>query len=174
MEDNLLTIKEVAAIAGVTNQAIYKRLRKENSDIAKFAVEKNGKKYLRKEVLDIIEEKPTPEKSEVEVLREMVDMMKNQITMKDAQISSLQVQNEQLITANRQLTIALESTTESLRAAQALHAGTLQQQILEPEATPTPEAANSKEESAPPETIKETEQEKTEDKKGFFARLFGW
>lgn len=60
----------------------------------------------------------------------------------------------------RELTRALENTTKSLQAAQALHAGTMQQNYLEAEAK-TEEKAD------------EIVTEKKEEKRGFFSRLFG-
>lgn len=52
----------------------------------------------------------------------VIDAVLKQLEIKDQQISALQMQVAQLTTA-------LEHTTESLRAAQALHAGTIQQQL---------------------------------------------
>ena len=57
----------------------------------------------------------------------MVDLLKSQLADKDDQIHHLQKINDQLATSNSQLSKALEDTTASLHAAQALHAQTLQQ-----------------------------------------------
>lgn len=53
---------------------------------------------------------------------EMMQFLKQQIQIKDQQIAQLQDQGSKL-------TVALENTTVSLQAAQALHAGKIQQQI---------------------------------------------
>ena len=55
-------------------------------------------------------------------LQNTISMLQEQLQVKDQQIEQLQDQISQL-------TIALENTTSSLKAAQALHAGTIQQQI---------------------------------------------
>ena len=143
VEQELLTVKEFSKAAGVTEQAVYKRLRNENSDLRGFVVEKEGKKFLKVEALETITEKKTVEKSEAENLREMVEELKRDKAFLQEQISSLQVQN-------KELTAALENTTASLQAAQALHAGTMQQAITAGESEDQPER-----------------------KKGFFSRLFG-
>lgn len=127
MDDKLLSVKEYARHAGITEQAVYKKLRNEKSDLHQYLVVQNHKKYIKKEALKLIEDKPTTEKLESENLREMVDLLKSQIAEKDAQIYHLQKINDQLATSNSQLSKALEDTTASLHAAQALHAQTLQQ-----------------------------------------------
>lgn len=127
MEEELLSVKEYAQRAGITEQAVYKRLRNVKSDLHQYLVERNNKKYIKKEALKLIEDKPTYEKLESESLREMVDLLKSQLADKDDQIHHLQKINDQLATSNSQLSKALEDTTASLHAAQALHAQTLQQ-----------------------------------------------
>ncbi len=52
----------------------------------------------------------------------LYNMLKSELDKKDNQISALIKQNEQL-------TEALQNTTDSLKSAQALHAGTIQQQL---------------------------------------------
>lgn len=127
MEDQLLSVKEYAKHAGITEQAVYKRLRNEKSDLRQYLIEKNNKKYIKREALNLLEDKSTTEKLESENLREIVDLLKSQIAEKDDQIYHLQKINDQLATSNSQLSKALEDTTASLHAAQALHAQTLQQ-----------------------------------------------
>ena len=65
----------------------------------------------------------SPETPETQSLRDEIAFLKEQLLAKDRQIEALQGQNTQLTTA-------LENTTASLQAAQALHAGTLQQQLI--------------------------------------------
>lgn len=68
--------------------------------------------------------RPTTDQSPIiEFLQAQITAMNEQIAKKDDQI---RVQQEQI----SQLTSALEHTTSSLQAAQALHAGTMQKQLL--------------------------------------------
>ena len=57
------------------------------------------------------------------MVSDLVSALKEQLQEKDKQIQ----QQQQSI---KELTAALENTTNSLKAAQALHAGTMQQQLL--------------------------------------------
>lgn len=195
MDDQLLSVKEYARHAEITEQAVYKKLRNEKSDLHQYLVEQNHKKYIKREALKLIKNKSTAEKLESENLREMVDLLKSQIAEKDDQIQHLQKINAQLSAANSQLSSALESTSASLQAAQALHARTLQQlnekQDLEDfqdtdsnevstDAAPTQDIELESDESINKTNISSSEQadeesgesEKTK-KKGFWARLFG-
>lgn len=88
-------------------------------------------------------------------LQEQLSIKDNQLSEKDKQISEL---TNALVTSQQALqqqTAALENTTAALTAAQALHAGTIQERL-----TDNSMAAS---EAEPVE----------EKKKGFFARLFG-
>ena len=161
MEDRLLTVKEYAKEAGVTEQAVYKRLRSQNSELKAFVVEQHGKKYIKPEALEVLPTKQSADQSESETLREMVDLLKDQLKIKDEQINSLQKQNEQL-------TEALQSTTASLQAAQALHAGTIQHQLAESHESAQTDVQEPAEAQNGQEVHSEVKQ-----KRGFFSRLFG-
>lgn len=135
-----MTIKELADTLGVSKTAIRKYMTAEfraeytatnrngvitiDSTGCKLIAESMGKlrKYLETVVPEECEQSETPQESAL--LTAEIAFLKEQLTAKDRQIDSLQLQ----IT---QLTTALENTTAGLRDAQALHAGTLQQQLLE-------------------------------------------
>ena len=89
-----------------------------------------------------------PETPKTDVSAELVKMLQAQLDAKDRQIDEL---NARLA----ETTAALTETTKSLQAAQALHAGTIQQQLLEE----TTESSSQ-------------EQPQNEKKQGFFRRLF--
>ena len=59
----------------------------------------------------------------MQLVSDLVSTLKEQLQEKDKQIQ----QQQQSI---KELTVALENTTNSLKAAQALHAGTMQQNFL--------------------------------------------
>lgn len=162
----LMTIKAFAEAAGRSQQAIYKQI---GTRLASYVHEKDGQKYIERraleEVFKIGEVQPiqpqntakSPEENNVEqrlyaTLQATIDLLQEQLRVKDQQIATkdkqIAAQQEQLT----QLTAALEHTTTSLQAAQALHAGTMQQLgAAEPESlhehdefvesAPTPEPA---------------------------------
>lgn len=138
---DLMTIKAFAAAAGRSQQAIYKQI---NTRLASYVHEKGGQKYIERRALDEffksediqpIQPQNAPNSSEsfnVEqrlyaTMQATIDLLQEQIRVKDLQIETkdkqIAAQQEQLT----QLTAALEHTTTSLQAAQALHAGTMQQ-----------------------------------------------
>ena len=192
MDDQLLSVKEYARHAGITEQAVYKKLKNEKSDLHQYLVEQNHKKFIKSEALKLIEDKQNPEKLESETLREMVDLLKSQIAEKDDQIQHLQKINDQLSAANSQLSSALESASASLQAAQALHARTLQQlqenedfqdtnaDKVTTDAPPTQDVEPTSDESLNDQTdtpLAEQVDERPEEpekpqKKSFWARLF--
>lgn len=138
---DLMTIKAFAAAAGRSQQAIYKQI---NTRLASYVHEKGGQKYIERRALDEVFKSEDiqpiqPENAEnssesfnVEqrlytAMQATIDLLQEQLRVKDQQIETkdkqIAAQQEQLT----QLTAALEHTTNSLQAAQALHAGTLQQ-----------------------------------------------
>lgn len=145
--ERLLTVSEFARASGVSVQAVYKRLRRSGSSLQAFCVEKEGQKYIRASALAGEGDKPPRQqpgakaasRSAAERFQaDEIAALKAQLAVKDAQISA---QNELLSEMQRnitQLTQALQTTSESLKAAQALHAGTIQQQIAaQPAADPS-------------------------------------
>lgn len=138
---DLMSIKAFAAAAGRSQQAIYKQI---NTRLASYVHEKGGQKYIERRALDEVfksediqpvQPENAPNSSEsfnVEqrlyaTMQATIDLLQEQIRVKDQQIETkdkqIAAQQEQLT----QLTAALEHTTTSLQAAQALHAGTMQQ-----------------------------------------------
>lgn len=102
-------------------------------------------------------------KSENELLRETIEVLRQQLTVKDEQLAA---KDKQLI----DLTAALKSSqeqhkalTDALTAAQALHAGTIQERLT------VSQDQNAEEESV---SISEELLENSTKKRGFFSRLF--
>lgn len=155
-DKELLTVKEYADVAGVTQQAVYQRL---NKGLAKFLVEVEGQKYIKVEALSELETKadqqPETEKQYqagsdvsklIDTLTQTIEILQGQLSVKDSQIKDLNARLEQ----------ALNNTAQShYIAAQA------QVQALD-SGEPTEETTAT--------TRPDTNQE---EKKGFFKRLFG-
>lgn len=180
MNERLMTVKEFAKCAGISPQAVYKAIKSGRLQPAK----RDGKRvYLlstdinqikplstenQPEATNDNQEQPQATNQEqpatgenppaneaakqevpadAETLRRLVDMLQAQLDTKDKQIMAL--------------TEALTEAQKSIRAAQALHAGTIQTQLIEGG------------EEAQKEEQKEAQADPPKEKKGFFRRLFG-
>lgn len=96
----------------------------------------------------------------IDTLQKTVDTLKQQLTIKDKQIDDLTV----MLKASQEQQATLVT---ALSAAQALHAGTIQERL-------TAQADSS--EAMTAETVPDDEEpmhEQSQRKRGFFARLFG-
>ena len=127
-----MTIKELADELGMTKQGIRKYV----SQLPQTLVHKDGKGIiqLNDEAARLIKEKaeakrkpvtgklPVTEPATETPVTTLITMLQRELETKNGIIESQQQ-------SIHELTAALESTTASLHAAQALHAGTMQKQI---------------------------------------------
>jgi len=153
------TIRQIAEEIGVSKQAVQKKITREPlyTLISTYIETKDGTKYIEVAGENLIkqaffENKYTQVASnepytsvdnvhtDVYTGNPLYDLLKTELEAKNIQIGKLQDENERL-------TIALENMTESLRASQALHAGTIQNQL-------TSGADRDGETSAPPKNKK--------------------
>lgn len=133
------TIKQIADELGVSKTAVRKKMTDEVK--TKFAETVSGVIYISVCGENLIKQAFSKEEPQTEVsgvcgnqfssvfgeFAVVIEALKQQLEVKDQQIE----QQQQSI---KELTAALENTTGSLKAAQALHAGTMQQQLTAPEA----------------------------------------
>lgn len=133
------TIKQVADSIGASKQAVYKRVRGSlHTDIAPYLHTVDGVLYVDEAgeaVISKVFEKTAPHTQgaygsadaphTTDTPPDVVQALIGQLDAKDKLISEQQ-------TSIRELTAALENTTASLHAAQALHAGTMQKQLVAP------------------------------------------
>lgn len=143
------TIRQIADEIGVSKQAVYKRYKgKLHAVCAPYAHTEQGVLYLSEQAETLIKQdflkdsrsngahtdthtersigavlEPPKEADIVSVLKATIDTLQGQLEVKDRQIE----QQAQTITG---LTDALVAAQQTAAAAQALHAGTLQQQLL--------------------------------------------
>ena len=111
MNKEYLSISEFAEIAGVTTQAIYKRLQ---TDLKDYATELKGRKVLKAEALRLFTDKEEKQPSANE-LQQVVELLKEQLRAKDEQIQRLQSALElqqQLNAATLQTFKALPGSSE--------------------------------------------------------------
>ena len=164
------TIRQIADEIGVSKQAVFKKIKREPLSTSlqgltatvdgKLMVEVDGEKLIKQaffektqtEIENQSQTKTQTENREVGdlvcVLQATIDTLQGQLEVKDRQIE----QQAQTIT---RLTDALAAAQQTAAAAQALHAGTIQQQLL------TGEAGADQQGQEP------------EQKRGWFSKLFG-
>jgi len=134
------TIKQIANEIGVSKQAIHQKRKKEplSTDLQLFTEIIDGVVYVSIDGEKLIKNafdknKATTKPTTVydnkvsqkdDETKHIIGILEKQIDTKDKLI----IQQQQNI---NELTSALENTTESLKAAQALHAGTMQKQLQE-------------------------------------------
>jgi len=134
------TIKQIADEIGVSKQAIHQKRKKEplSTDLQPFTEIIGGVVYISVDGEKLIQNafdknklttKPTTVydnkvNQKDDETKHIIEILEKQIDTKDKLI----IQQQQNI---NELTSALENTTESLKAAQALHAGTMQKQLQE-------------------------------------------
>lgn len=128
------SIREIANELGVSKQAIQKRISREPlcTSLSPYISTVGGAKYIAEEGILIIKSaysktEPTTTTNNVHIdnpdnVQPILSILQNELEAKNKIIE----QQQQSI---NDLTTALENTTASLHAAQALHAGTMQKQI---------------------------------------------
>ena len=124
------TIRQIADEIGVSKQAVYKRYKgKLHTVCAPYAHTEQGVLYLSEQAETLIKQDflkvdrsigAHTDTHTVAVLQATIDTLQGQLEVKDRQIEKL--------------TEALVAAQKTAAAAQALHAGTIQQQLLTDEA----------------------------------------
>ena len=164
------TIRQIADEIGVSKQAVYKRYKgKLHTVCAPYTHTEQGVLYLSEQAETLIKQDflkddrsngahtersigAVPEQSQeagvVAVLQATIDTLQGQLEVKDRQIEEL---NARLA----EVSAALLAAQQTAAAALALHAGTIQQQLL------TGEAGADQQGQEP------------EQKRGWFSKLFG-
>lgn len=102
-ENEFYTIKEVSELMGVSVQSVYSKIKKEFKPYLKLI---DGKKYLKKEVLNDINDDYFKQKDsssfkvELNLLKAQNNQLINQLDEKDQQIRSFQklLENQQILT----------------------------------------------------------------------------
>lgn len=163
-----MTVKQLADSLGVTKTAIRKRFT-EDFRANHLQTTANGVIIISDEGCKLIAEtlqttanqipqtaETVTENTENSLLQTTIAVLREQLSEKDKQItaltSALTTSQEQV----KQLTESLHDTTAALTAAQALHAGTIKQQLTDKQASC----------EGQPEDVPQQE------RKGFFKRFF--
>lgn len=122
MEHEYLSVREFAARAGVSVQAIYKRLSNENDELNNWFNESDGKKTISAEALNLFQAEKAESKSEGnstscqsvdnQLTTKIIDMLQAELEAKNRQIDQLQQllsQEQQLHAIAEQRILMLES-----------------------------------------------------------------
>ena len=137
VREGMKTIRQIADEIGVSKQAVYKRYKgKLHTVCAPYAHTEQGVLYLSEQAETLIKQdflkddrsigavqEQSQEASVVAVLQATIDTLQGQLTVKDRQIEEL---NARLA----EVSSALLAAQQTAAAAQALHAGTIQRQLI--------------------------------------------
>lgn len=160
------TIREIANELGVDKQKVYRFIKQNHINEAHHeALQRSGVKYYDEAAETLIKQGFLDETASSEVHHEAHQNRINEAVF-DAVIEMLQkeleIKNEQIKELNERLSecsAALLAAQQTAQAAQALHAGTIQQQL-------TDGAADLEQEQPQADVV-------SGEKKGWFIRLFG-
>ncbi len=179
------TIKQIAEEIGVTPQAIYQKKKQEplSTALNRHSTKKGNAVYfdeigqaLIQQAFEVLEEKDFQEIKEpdlkdikqIKALEQALSILEKELVNKGKTIESQQ----EIILAQqstiRELSSSLQTMTDSLNKAQALHAGTIQshlEALSEPEMEKEPDSQEG-------EATTDNSQASSKPPKGFWGRLF--
>ena len=160
------TIREIADELGVDKQKVYRFIKQNRiSEAHHEALQRSGVKYYDEAAETLIRQGLSANGASNEahqnrineaVFDAVISMLQKELDRKNEQLA---VKDKQIAELNARLSecsAAMVAAQQTAQAAQALHAGTIQQQLTG-EATDQPQAAA----------------EPTENRKGWFRRIFG-
>ena len=160
------TIAEIAAECGVSEQAVRGWCRRNH--VAKdakgsFAISESQKTAIYQHYLGVgrnqVSQSAKPSVATCETSETaLISMLQKELDRKNEQLSVKDKQIEELNARLAEISSALVVAQQTAQAAQALHAGTIRQQLTDGDADPD---------------VHSQEPEEGEEKKGWLSRLFG-
>ena len=160
------TIAEIAAECGVSEQAVRGWCRRNH--VAKdakgsFAISESQKTAIYQHYLGVgrnqVSQSAKPSFATCETSETaLISMLQKELDRKNEQLSVKDKQIEELNARLAEISSALVVVQQTAQAAQALHAGTIRQQLTDGDADPD---------------VHSQEPEEGEEKKGWLSRLFG-
>ena len=171
--ENTKSVREIAEEIGVSRQAVRDEIKRQRAklpakDFAKhfaensdgFALDEDAENLVKTSFLERKEKRACKEPAKhfagnfVGNFAEIGEVLQKEIEVKNAQIDAQAKVIETLTETIRIQTEQITALTDSLRAAQALHAGTLQERLTQNETQP---AEDPKEEREPEEEREQAE-----------------
>ncbi len=119
MENDYITIKQFAELAGVSPQSIYKKIRKPNNPIQPYIKTVEGVKYIRRAALDVLynspnipkaEAKPEQSKNTADGMKRLLDILEEQLREARRQIDK---KDEIIAAQTAQISNLLERVAEA-------------------------------------------------------------
>lgn len=140
--EKMTTIKELADELGMTKQGIWRHVNKlppnftVKSDDGKILINGAATEFIREEILKGRQQRidthvDTLESKVIDILQTTIAQLEKQLEMKDAQLAEKDQQISQLQKAQADITLALLQEQDSAKAAQHLHAGSIQKLLDE-------------------------------------------
>ena len=173
-DQQYITVKEFASVAGISQQAVYKRLNHKNDNLLKYCNVINGKKMLKINALEdlygisyetflnqhfkqVVEQnKPVENDLEQDRTQELIDLLRKQVQDKDAEIEILRSERE----ADREKIEKLEdSLLKYIDQEQKIRAMALTDQKQEPVGDSEVEQVKPVQSQEPEKRAEESEQE---------------
>lgn len=164
MENGLLTVLEYAEMKNVSVQSVYKRLK---TGLKEYCVEIDGKKYIKRSALEQSAEQPEPKK-EPDYSEDYVQSLLARIEGLEADKADLKAEKVQLQQEKEKMQQRIdEKDAHIMEITERLTV--LLKNELDRTALQAAPAAETVEVVQPADAAEPEPQ-----KKGFFARLFGW
>lgn len=133
MAADLITVSEAAKRSGLSRQSVYKKL---DTTLSDFLIVIDGQKMLDIRALQVLDKKKLTDVDAskfvtngdklTKALQDTIEILKNQLEKKDIQLAA---QDETIKSQSE----TIKNLSDALQSAQALHAGTIQQQLTLPE-----------------------------------------
>jgi predicted DNA-binding protein YlxM (UPF0122 family) len=112
MKKEYLTVNEFAEAAGLSRQAVYKKL---NNQLTLFVKVVNNKKMIEKSALELFKEKRNCQPVEQQLNNKLIEMLRTELDRKNEQIENLQQaldQAQRLHAMDKQRILELECKEE--------------------------------------------------------------
>lgn len=148
MNSDYISIKEFAELAGVSQQSVYQRIKKPHNPIQAYLKEVEGKTLIRKTALKDLYSNDNKQEEYTSPTERVLDILENQLAEKDRQLKEKDKQIESLLKSLEDMQRLLDQQ-QQLKAMET-------KLLIDKQDTETAE----------------NEEQKQEEKKGFFSRFF--
>lgn len=168
MNNDLLTIKQFADAAGVTQQSIYRRL---NDVLSPYVIMLNSRKVLKKQALEVYQ-KYLEEHGVNTCINDDINMLKHENTELNEQIRQLKHDILKLEHENTLIKQKAELLSEQTKQLQEMNSTLTAEQTVKNNQIAELQTALKAAQTIQALQLKQLEDRQQEEHKGFLARLF--